>query len=184
MALLSLCCLLGLFLAHRLYLHLTDASAADRGMVETVSTGVRTWFDETRSRVGLGPHTYRPMAFEDYKAFDEHHLQHQHQHQHGAHTHRASEYVVVAGGPGGGKPQLGFIDYAAHHPQPTPSHPHAPAQAHTAHGASPVTMPRIKVESTSDLFTPQGQSQGQRVRAADTTAVKRESDDSDWESEG
>lgn len=112
--------------------------------------GLRSWGNETRSRVGLGPYTYRPAAFEDYKAFDavydakpQHGHGHGHQGQHGlvAHVHGQQ------------------LDYSEHHPQPTPSHPH--------------------VKAEPDLFTPR---EG-RLAAPDTTVVKRESDDDDWEDE-
>lgn len=95
--------LLGLFLAHRLYLHLNDASASagDKTALETITTGLRSWADETRSRVGLGPYQYRHTAFEDYKA-----------------SPPVSKQTLE-------KPRIQYeeivADYSTRHPQPTPS---------------------------------------------------------------
>lgn len=48
--------LLFLFLAHRLYLHLTIAAKTDSGevKVEHLTQGVKNWADETKGRVDLG----------------------------------------------------------------------------------------------------------------------------------
>lgn len=54
---LAVSCLIGLFLAHRLYLHLAAATTTDKGELdasfENISTGVREWVNETTARVDL-----------------------------------------------------------------------------------------------------------------------------------
>lgn len=47
--------LLGLFLAHRLYLHLTVAAKADpdKANLDYLTLGVKSWADETKGRVDL-----------------------------------------------------------------------------------------------------------------------------------
>jgi hypothetical protein len=49
----TLAFLLSLFLAHRLYLHLTVAAKSNNE--QYLSEGVRTWANETKGRVDLSP---------------------------------------------------------------------------------------------------------------------------------
>jgi len=154
-AFLAVAALLGLFLAHRLYLHLAEAFETAKEGTSTfgiVRNAFKTWWDETRSRVGLGPYTYRVSAFEDYKAFS-----------------------TTTGSPQSASaraelkpPRIVYeeiTDYSKHHPQPTPSF----------QGPKTVKVEREEPDSGLDLFSPKSQ--------PDTVVVKREIDDSEWTSE-
>lgn len=159
-AFLSVAALLGLFLAHRLYLHVTEALAApEQGStaLEQIHKGVKGWWDETRSRVGLGPYKYRVSAFEDYKAFD---------------SPKGSPLAASASvAPELKPPRIVYeeiTDYSKHHPQPTPSFP----------GPRTVKIEREReheLQGAEDLFAPPHQ--------PDTTVVKREIDEGEWTSE-
>lgn len=149
------CALLALFLAHRLYLHLNEADGSGSGSVgDMFSAGVRTWWDETRSRVGLGPYRYRVMAFEDYKAYSSN-----------------SEMMPR------GYDQAKAKDYSKQHPQPTPS------QAGPRAVAIKIEREQSERElgADVDLFSPPVQQQllpPAEMRSTDSV-VKREKDD-DW----
>jgi hypothetical protein len=70
-----------------------------------VGAGTRAWWDETRSRVGLGPYSYPVAAFEDYKAV-------------GIGSPIKAEPATSAHAP---RLVYDEIDYSKNHPQPTPS---------------------------------------------------------------
>lgn len=51
--------LLGLFLAHRLFLHIRAATTEQSLSIASASEGVRSWVEETTARVGLDAGEYR-----------------------------------------------------------------------------------------------------------------------------
>ena len=60
-----LSCLLGLFLVHRLYLHIVVAQkrAGDRRVdYDSLSKGVKTWLEETVERVPQPPFDYSSLS--------------------------------------------------------------------------------------------------------------------------
>lgn len=64
--------LLGLFLAHRLFLHLKAASVEHGISIGALTVGIPTWIEETSSRVGLGDGDYRPPFGDSHNAHDVH----------------------------------------------------------------------------------------------------------------